>query len=566
MSDRYTIGDNPFLSIGNCDGDLEIRVGEAHTIEIESNQHSQAIEFNGKWHIERLSGQSIVTVPSNTILDIQHVERNLTVQGITRVHVQRVGGDIEFADISDLARIEHGGGDYEASRCYNLEIAQIGGDVDINDAVNVAISNVPGDLNVHTIRNALAVDNISGDAEINECENAKIAFNNVHGDLDIDNAETISVERVAGDVSGKAIHKALSISKVDGDVHLRNSNEAQFSFRHISGDLDIEGAYSINAEHIAGDLAIANIAQQVSVKTIEGDCFANLDTARLTIGHISGEASLNINGALQLGRVSGDLKLNSPFSNPASHNAIVSGDAIIQVGENANLLIQALVRGDFRGGKHNKVGNQNYILHYGEGANTFNLIVDGDATINGNSGFGEEMRNLGQELGELGRTLSRELSQIFDSTKNTVSKQAEETLRQAKESLRQAERATKQAVNTSADNIPYVQVRVNEQSWAIDNEQIERIKQQANTAAQSGIQGAIEAVERALSGLRQNHEQDMQAPNSAVTGATTKLDPQTEAEIQQHKEQVEQDRTVILQMIAEGRISPEEGDMLLDAL
>jgi len=64
-------------------------------------------------------------------------------------------------------------------------------------------------------------------------------------------------------------------------------------------------------------------------------------------------------------------------------------------------------------------------------------------------------------------------------------------------------------------------------------------------------------------------------PRAPATGNTIKIDVAPQVYTGADEEQavaadpprnVEEERAAILQMVAEGRISPEEGDMLLDAL
>jgi hypothetical protein len=53
-----------------------------------------------------------------------------------------------------------------------------------------------------------------------------------------------------------------------------------------------------------------------------------------------------------------------------------------------------------------------------------------------------------------------------------------------------------------------------------------------------------------------------------MTGQTIRIDtmPEAQATPAAAPRDIESERAAILQMVAEGRISPEEGDMLLDAL
>jgi hypothetical protein len=51
-----------------------------------------------------------------------------------------------------------------------------------------------------------------------------------------------------------------------------------------------------------------------------------------------------------------------------------------------------------------------------------------------------------------------------------------------------------------------------------------------------------------------------------VTGATIKITPEMAGESGVPAASLEDQRATILRMVAEGRISPEEGDLLLEAL
>ena len=129
-------------------------------------------------------------------------------------------------------------------------------------------------------------------------------------------------------------------------------------------------------------------------------------------------------------------------------------------------------------------------------------------------------------------------------------------------------------------------MRINDREWRFDAERVERLKQQAREAAKEGLTGALAAIERALAGMGVPPEPGApepprpptppDPPQAPATGQTIRIDtldartggsPEVEAERQvAEPPNVEQERAAILQMVAEGRISPDEGDMLLDAL
>ena len=130
---------------------------------------------------------------------------------------------------------------------------------------------------------------------------------------------------------------------------------------------------------------------------------------------------------------------------------------------------------------------------------------------------------------------------------------------------------------------------MNDREWRMDPERLERLKDQARRAATEGIVGALEAVEQAIGNLgfpkspkppvpptppsspspthagkssrTENEGLSQSEPSAQQTGKSE------EASINNATEpDLEQEREAILRMIAEGRISPEEGDMLLEGL
>src|SRR5437660_716855 len=131
-------------------------------------------------------------------------------------------------------------------------------------------------------------------------------------------------------------------------------------------------------------------------------------------------------------------------------------------------------------------------------------------------------------------------------------------------------------------------VRFNNREWSMDPERIDRIVEQARRAASEGVLGALDAVEQALKNLSVTRPAPPPPPD--FPGAPVPPDPpsplsppaslESSASAEAGNDQpiltdenaarppvdIEQEREAILRMIAEGRITPDEGDMLLEAL
>jgi len=129
--------------------------------------------------------------------------------------------------------------------------------------------------------------------------------------------------------------------------------------------------------------------------------------------------------------------------------------------------------------------------------------------------------------------------------------------------------------------------RFKERERWVNPAHIDRIVEQARQAAADGIQGAFEAVDQALRNMQlsvppsphpphpphppvppiypdaPNYEYQGDDAGSEEARVEVRVEP---LEASKASVDIEQERKAILHMIAEGRLSPDEGDMLLEAL
>src|SRR5207247_3223829 len=313
------------------------------------------------------------------------------------------------------------------------------------------------------------------------------------------------------------------------------------------------------------------------------------------------------------GSIGGDIELQAAFPAGSHTRLNVGGDASIELPENANLSIRAAVGGEVTGQSITFEGGNLVSLVYGDGAADLELSVGGDLELRGagnprsssNSSswgdFGKEMSELGREMGRLGQELGREIAAAFQEAgwsqgsewsrelKRKMDEQARRAQRHAEESARKAQRQAEEAARRAGEHASRVRVRVNDREWRMDPERLERLKEQARKAATEGIVGALEAVEQAIGnlGFPKSPKPPVpptppSSPPPPATGQTLRTDTEGVAQKEPSTQQtaggedvsatsgtepdLEQEREAILRMIAEGRISPEEGDMLLEGL
>lgn len=385
----------------------------------------------------------------------------------------------------------------------------------------------------------------------------------------------VELHGIGGDVQVRAVNTVeadtlarLVAHGVGGDVHA--AQVAQIDVTAVGGDVEITGASrQVNVGHVGGDLKLDQAAQA-------------------HIGAVGGDAELGAIEQLQaLGHVGGDLELTWSGNSKGEIRGVVGGDATINLIQAPDLALTALVGGELtgRGDGYDVRGRAGrHELVFGEGRARLHLTVGGDLDIKGGGnmkhsggqdwgnfrgsfeGMGEEMRGLGRDLEELGRTLARDLSGLGRDIAREVRIAGREAMRNSQSEWRGGRR-------------PRVHVRVNDREFNFDPEQIERIKREARSAAASGIARATEAVEAALRQWEQPGQpprpprppRPPQPPHS-YTGQTVRIDresddaPATATAEAQPPRDLDAERLAILRMVHEGRLAPDEAEMLLRGL
>jgi hypothetical protein len=580
----FPAGEAPRIVLSNCSGDLEIEVWDERAIEVETDG---AVNRLGQGEealvIENADDDLRLRVPADAEVLAEDVAGDLTARGFRALNATNVGGDIEVEDIGGPVRLEN-----------------VGCDVQVRTAASLALAGGPGgDVQLHGV-GAVEIEQVGGDLQV--IDSQSVTVSNVGGDCEILGAE------------------AVRYGNIGGDVRIEGNARTAVAGGSAGGDVSIQAAASVQIGDAGGDCEIRAVTGDLSLGSVGGDCEIDQADGTVRLGNVGGDASVQAQGiGVQIGNIGGDLHLASAFPPGSSTRVTVGGDAVIELPREANLNVRATVGGEVSGERIVSTGGGMFSAVYGEGAARLDMLIGGDLRLGGAgaprsstsswsswSEFGEEMGRMGEELGRefsrMGEELGRELSGAFgaqgkyggDKWTRKIQKQVEERVRRAEANARRAEeraRHVEARARRAGEAGGRVHVRINDREWRFDPDRLDRLKQQAAEAARSGISGAMEAMERALAGLGMPPEPPAAPeppvapeppaapvpPRAPATGATIKIDAAPPAESGAPEQQpeagaadlprnVEEERAAILQMVAEGRISPEEGDMLLDAL
>ena len=589
MQQTFPAGSEPKVIIAQIRGDLHVSVWDQPTIAIDADGRvNQLYQEGNALMIKEGKGDLGLHIPADAEIHVTNLKGDVSIHGVRRVELVDIGGDVALHDIG-----------------IGVDIEKIG--------EAVALKDLCCDLRVVNATTLRSRGSIGNDAFLSHV--ALVEMETVGNDLTLENVETAVVGNVGEDLHVDEIADALSCGNIGNDCTVRSGTPCEIAIGNIGGDIKVSNAASVQIGSVGGDSELLEVRGIVEVGNVGGDASCRGVGGNLQMGSIGGDGVLSgLQAAVEVGSIGGDLTLQATFPAGSHTRLNVGGDASVELPENANLSIRAAVGGDVTGQSVTFEGGNMISLVYGEGAADLEMSVGGDLELRGvgdprssssNSSswgdFGKEMSELGREMGKLGQELGREIAAAFQAAgwsqgsewsremKRKMDEQARRAQRQAEESTRKAQRKAEEAARRAGENAPRVRVRVNDREWQMDPERVERLKEQARRAATEGIVGAFEAVEQAIGnlGFPKSPKPPVpptppSSPPPTATEQTSRINPEGLAQSEPSTQQatnsedasinnaaepdLEQEREAILRMIAEGRISPEEGDMLLEGL
>ncbi len=609
----FPAGSNPRVMISQVTGDIRIRGWAEPTIVFDSDTAPQEVyEESGTLTITGCRDDLRLRVPMDSTISITQTSGAIAIKNVRRVELIEIGDEVELSQISEAVELTNLAEDLEVAHTPTLlarqgvqgdatlthvehaEIEAIDGDLTLEHVGTIVVGTVGGNLDAEHLASALRAGTITGNCALIKCPSADITLSSVGGDLEIDGALRIHVSTVTGDCDLSTVQHEVQVVRIGGDASCHDIGGA-LQVGDVGADAEfmaIQGA--VTAGHIAGNLELQAAFPRDSQSRLDVSGDAELilpNDADLTLqARVNGE----ISGPGVAARDTGN-RINLVYG---------SGQAYIDLTVGGDLDIRAASHPH-----HSRISGL-----WGE----FERELDDLGREM--SKFGQE---LGREMGKLGQELGREFASLFGSPQSGAetsdapwsdwpargARKAEKHARRFQRKAAERARRQKRARERSRAHDPRVRVRLNEREWLFDPERLERIKEQAQRAATEGLSNALEAVEHAISKLRVTppsapphpsgkpvHPPHAPHPPTSdavsrvpATGPTINLHPSESSESSGSHPPVadtppsdqtptpppvtdtlalnpEQDREAILRLVAEGRITPEEGDLLLEAL
>lgn len=197
------------------------------------------------------------------------------------------------------------------------------GDFEVEQLDEQLIFNATSDL-VLTVPEvtAVRVTKGRGDVVIRNLSGG-ITLDHVSGDLLLSNLGSVKIGKVDGDLVARNLSASLTVDQVTGDVVARN----------IDGDLVLTTVTGdAVAQYISGSLFLTNIMGDINIRSVSGD-LAITDGGR--------DANLrNIGGRCTARDISGDIRLLGGLG-PYDHHLMAGGDFVLRWPVESPLLLDA---------------------------------------------------------------------------------------------------------------------------------------------------------------------------------------------------------------------------------
>jgi hypothetical protein len=332
-----------------------------------------------------------------------------------------------------------------------------------------------------------------------------VSLESVSGDLILNNLGGAKVGYVASDLVAKNFSGPLSVQKVDGDVVVRNI-DGDTSLELVKGD--------ILAQFISGTLNIAEVVGDINIRSVSGD-------VKIVDGRR--DANLrNIGGQCVVKSVAGDTRLLGGLG-PYSHSLSARGDFVLIWPLDAPLLLEA---------EASSINNRLPLLDLEESAGKISgRLGDGKTQLSITAGG----RLVLKEAQMISKKWDAGGEQLFDF--DFISELSSLGAKISSEVNEQVARVTTEIENNFGPDFMH-------QMFA-------QFSQKAEAAAEMARKASERESARASAARQKHTERPKAAPAKDVSSDTG---TSSEAQLK------------ILKMVEKGIISPDEANMLLEAL
>ena len=407
-------------------------------------------------------------------------------------------------------------------------------EVKVPHAVEVHVRQARGNLTVKGVVN-LNAEQIRGNLKL--CEIGDAVIVEVYGNLRVATADSV---RISGTAFGNA-----DLNQV-----------ASVDLQNVRGNLRVQAAERLRASRIGGSLQARGISGAVDCDQVGGNAMLTDVAGRVTLDQVAGSlAGRSLTGGVKAPKVGGNLALEGEMGGGCSYHSKVGGNAVLRLQQEANAYFSLSAGGHLK---------SSLLLQDEErtGRSLTGTLGSGGAEVfveaGGNLLLGGDRVAVGTELGE---EISRQIEDTLRAVDlEAIGRQVSDEMETALSRLRVKMESidwdriglrTQQAVEKAMDRMQVDMERLTEKT-ARQQERLERHAEK-------------EAHRRARQEQRRRRSAEREPfVEGRVEVSDAPEEPAGQAEATGLD--LEQERLSILRMVEQGQITPQEAEMLLDAL
>jgi hypothetical protein len=398
--------------------------------------------------------------------------------------------------------------------------------------VPVVVRQALGNLKVGGIAN-LNAEQVRGNLKLDEASEAVVA--EVYGNLRV--GATASL-RVVGTVYGDAYLKAVQ----DGDL------------QNVRGNMLARGSVRLRASRVSGNLQAKNLTGALDVDRVGGNALLKSIGGAVTLDQVAGNlVAKNLNGGAKVPKIGGNLVLNGELGTGCTYHFEARGNAVLRLSEESSAHLTL-------GAKGRIASSVELADEEREEGRLSGTLGDGGAEIVVEAGGNVNLGRGGTVVRiEIGDDFSRQIEESLQSVDlEAIGRQVNEEVEAAMSRLQvklesmdweriglQSQRAVERAMEKLQRNMDRLAERAARQQ--------ERMASKAARAADR-----LERTERRQQRAeRRRQAEQVEVPNWSDQEAVEPVEPEPD---------LDEERLSILRMVERGQITPEDAEMLLDAL
>lgn len=373
---------------------------------------------------------------------------------------------------------------------------------------------------------------------------AEINAEQVRGNLNLDQVDKATIAEVYGNVTVKKISLLRVVGTIHGSAQLKEVQSADL--QNVRGNLKAKAMDLLRVSRIGGNLEAKEIRGSLDVDQVGGNALVKDIGGPLTLDQVAGNmVARDLVGGSKVSRIGGNLTLNGEIGTGCTYHFLADGNALLRLSDETSAYLALRARGKCRSSV--ELANMEQ-----DASSLRGILGDGGAEIvveaKGNIMLGSGPPVAGTGLGE------------------EISRQAEESLaaidleaigRQAGEEME----AAMSRLRVKLEGMDWERIGCQTQQ-AVDRA-MERMQRDMERMVEKAAHHQVRVERRAEKEARRQERRERRQPQRSESPS---VDQPVEATESGPGPSLDEERLSILRMVEQGQITPEEAEMLLDAL